>query len=115
MRAPTWRRQAEKPGRLPSRQARLRTPGSIVALLAADSMSPVHDKAAFAQAVRQDDFHLLCLFKRHRIEMRIQSRREMLAAALYDTRRLDTLLVIVEALLRRESSHAHVVRSFTVA
>ncbi len=115
MTTPIRGRQPEESDKCPPRRVWLRTPDAIDALLAAESMSSVYDKAAFAQAVRQEDLHLLGLRKRHWIEMRVQPRHEMLAAALHDTRRLDTVLVVVESLLRQQSSHAHVVRSFTIA
>jgi hypothetical protein len=78
-------------------------------------MPSVHDIAAFPQALRQEDFHVLGIGKRHGVQVRIQPRHKALAATPDDARRFDPLFMILEALFRRESRHADVVRRFAVA
>src|ERR1700730_18046482 len=80
----------------------------------AASVAAVYEVTALAEAVREEHFHLLRLLERHRIEMIVQSRHEALAAPADDTRGLDPLLVILEALLGRQTRHADVVAVFAV-
>jgi hypothetical protein len=78
-------------------------------------MSTKDDEAALAEAVREDEFHLLRLRVRHRIEMGVEPRNEALAEAADDPCGFDALLVILEALLRREAGHADVISGLAVA
>jgi hypothetical protein len=78
-------------------------------------MASVHDVTALTQAVREKDFHVLRVCKGHGIQVCIQPRHQTLAATSDDPRRFDALFVILEALFRRESRHADVVRGFSVA
>ena len=78
-------------------------------------MSAVDNEPAFAEAVRENRLHLQRLCVRHRIEMRVQTRNEAFAETADDAGRLDPLLVILKALLRRQPGHADVIGGLTVA
>src|SRR5580693_3494165 len=81
----------------------------------AASVAAVYEVPTLAEAVREEHFHLLRLLERHRIEMIIQPWHETLAAPADDARGLDPLLVILEALLGRQTRHADVVAGLAVA
>src|SRR5579859_2380356 len=79
------------------------------------SMTAEDDEAALAQAVREHDFHLDGAGVRHRVEMLIETRHETLAELAHDAGGFDARLVILEALLGRQSGHADVIAGTAVA
>src|SRR4051794_8240316 len=81
----------------------------------AASVAAVHDVAAFAQAVGQRGFHLEGFGVRHRVEVRVQTRHEPLAAAPDDAGGLVAFLVVLEPLFRREAGHADIISRLPVA
>src|SRR5262245_11874542 len=72
------------------------------------SVAAINRVAPLAEAVREEDFHLLGLRERHRVEMFVEARHQPFAATTDDTRGFDAVLVILKALLRREAGHADV-------
>jgi len=77
-------------------------------------MAAVDEIAALAEAVGKDDLDPLRLRVRHRVQMRVQTRNETLAAALDHPGRFNALLVILKPPLGREAGQADVVASSAI-
>jgi hypothetical protein len=61
-------------------------------------MAAVDEIAALAKTFGEENFHLLCLEVRHRVQMFVQTRHEALAATLHHPGRLDSLFVVLKTL-----------------
>ena len=78
-------------------------------------VAPIHDIAALAKAVGEEDFHFLRLLIGHGIEVLVQARHEALAEPLHDAGCLVTPLVILKPLFGSEAAHANVIAGFAIA
>src|SRR5688572_5930168 len=106
-RAPSFARPACDCSAYPGR-AREAGPASVGGSRS-PSVAAKHFVAALAQAVREHRLHLARLCIRHWIQVRIELRHQPLTALLDHARRLQPLLVVGEAFLRRQSGHADVI------
>src|SRR5262249_91046 len=79
------------------------------------SVTAEDGKPALAETFGEHGLHPLCPLVRHRIEMRVQFRHQVLAVLPYYPGGFDTSLVILKASFRRQPGHADVVTCFAVA
>ena len=78
-------------------------------------MASEDDKPALAETLGEGDFHPLRFLVRHRVQMGVQLRNQVLTVLPNHLRGFDASLVILKAALRRQPGHAHVVTSFAIA